>query len=132
MHFAVLSSPSILTSPALYVCDWNTTFPPVDARFPIIAAKAELWKFHNSALGSALIERGMLPAGNLNSTSIPIGIYHIGNASNYSGGPVGMPSWCLFIQFGSLRHQMIITTITIFSRSYIGNPGAWTEWGTNA
>ena len=42
MHLAVLSSPSILTSLALYVCDRNTTFPPVDARFPIIAAKAEL------------------------------------------------------------------------------------------
>ena len=68
--------------------------------------------------------------GNLNRTDIPPGYYVIGAPGTISNGILGTSDcYCQFIQFGdSYKTQMIIDSGDLHTRSYIGNPSAWTAW----
>lgn len=76
------------------------------------------------------INRGKF-TGNLNSTTIAPGFYHVGSSDSYSGTkPSPAPTWCLFFQSPAYNTQIFIDASDKFIafRDYTGSPAAWGAW----
>lgn len=86
------------------------------------------WVNTNRVGGNFLTYGGSF-TGDINSLTIPSGIYSIGSASSYThtdfdNGGITVPSYCVFIQLPYYNTQIFLTGYLII-RKHTGSPARW-------